>query len=642
MWCTHFIAMLAYEPGTPVAFDPLMTMVSLLVAIAGAGAGFIVAGSAASGIAPLLGGAIAGLAIAVMHYTGMMAYRVEGIISWDMTYLVASVVLSVGVSASSLYLFARKAVRGYRYVSAGLLFLAIIGLHFIGMAAFQVTPLLNFGEFANPAEMEALALAVAGVALLIVGVGLASYLIDDSTRVETREKLRHMASVDGMTGLPNRTGFIKMLDHEIRQSEESDGKVAVIGIDLNRFKELNDTRGHEVGDLVLRMLAKRFGDLLRDGEFMARTGGDEFAVIQRVKDLAGLDDLLNRLQAAVCAPIDAQQHGIVVGAGFGVAIYPDNATSRETLVSNASLAMYRAKADLAHPVCYYDQSMDEIVRERRNLVADLRAALDEDQLDVHYQVQTSVSTGEISGFEALVRWTHPERGSIPPSEFISLAEENGLILKLGEWVLRRACTDAASWKQNYRVAVNVSPVQIGHSDLSQLIIDVLLFTGLPASRLELELTESTILQDRQRSFSMLRKIKALGVYIALDDFGTGYSSLEMLRAFPFDKIKLDRSFISESEDSVEARAIIRAVMALGKSLNIPILAEGIETEGQFSLLKAEGCDEVQGYLLGRPVPMRQLLESGKVSPKADGSASLTPQLIVIANPDCAPASACQA
>ena len=239
--------------------------------------------------------------------------------------------------------------------------------------------------------------------------------------------------------------------------------------------------------------------------------------------------------------------------------------------------------------------------------------MDNNQLDIHYQVQTSVSTGEILGYEALLRWEHPQRGFIPPAEFIPLAEESGLILQMGEWVLRTACAKAASWEPKYKVAVNLSPVQFAHTDLPKLVLEVLVETGLSPDRLELELTESTIFADKERSLHMLRQIKGLGVSIALDDFGTGYSSLDTLRAFPFDKIKLDHSFMSEIESSPQAKAIIRAVLALGKSLDIPILAEGIETQGQLTLLGTEGCDEAQGYFLGRPAPLYQIVISGQIT-----------------------------
>lgn len=613
IWCTHFIAILAYEPGAPVTFDPVLTILSLLIAIAGTGAGSVVAASGLTRFTPALGGAVTGMAIALMHYTGMFAYRVQGTIGWDMGYLIASIVLSVGLSAAAFHIVMRNFSRLHRYMSAAVLLLAIVTLHFTGMTAFQITPMLVDDGFSNPAAMQALALAVAIVALVIVGAGLASYLIDDSARSESLDRLRHMALNDTLTGLPNRASFADLLDHEIDLASETGGKVVLIGIDLNKFKDVNDLRGHGVGDMMLRVLGERLSGLTKEGEFVARTGGDEFAAVQRYADQPTLEDFLDRLEQALFTPIAGHDFEIVPGASLGVAFYPDNATSREILINNADLAMYRAKANVAHHVCYYDQSMDDVVRARRTLANDLRAAIENNELDVYYQVQTSISTNEIRGFEALLRWKHPEHGFIPPSDFIPLAEENGLILQLGEWVLREACADAASWTPPYKVAVNLSPAQFVHADLTKLIIEVLMATGLPANRLELELTESTIFQDKERSFSVLRQIKALGVNIALDDFGTGYSSLEMLRSFPFDKIKLDRSFINEAEESLQAKSIIRAVLALGKSLKIPILAEGIETKGQLSLLGDEGCDEAQGYLLGRPIPIEQMLETGKIS-----------------------------
>jgi EAL domain-containing protein (putative c-di-GMP-specific phosphodiesterase class I) len=264
--------------------------------------------------------------------------------------------------------------------------------------------------------------------------------------------------------------------------------------------------------------------------------------------------------------------------------------------------MHRAKSAGSLAPCFYDATLDEAIRERRELAKDLRAAIEAGELDVHYQVQTQVTSGAVTGYEALVRWIHPERGAVSPAEFIPLAEEHGLILSLGDWVLRRACADAAAWEHPSKVAVNVSPAQLGHAELPRRFHQILLETGLPPRRLEIELTETAIIANRDQALHVLRQIKALGVGVALDDFGTGYSSLETLRAFPFDKIKLDRLFVSELDRSPQAVAIVRAVLALGRSLDIPILAEGIETESQLEILKREGCDEVQGFLLGRPAP----------------------------------------
>jgi EAL domain-containing protein (putative c-di-GMP-specific phosphodiesterase class I) len=293
-----------------------------------------------------------------------------------------------------------------------------------------------------------------------------------------------------------------------------------------------------------------------------------------------------------------------------MAVFPADAADYETLINNAALARLRAKADRIDHVCRYEHSMDEGARARRKLASELRVAISRGELELFYQPQASVVDRATKGFEALARWNHPQLGFVPPSEFIAIAEESGLIESLGEWVLRTACATAATWEPPLRIAVNVSPLQLARGDLSGLVVDVLERTGLPAHRLELELTESAVVKDPKRSLQMLRKIKALGVSLALDDFGSGHSSLSTLRLFPFDKIKLDRSFMGEIETSKEARAVLKAVLALGRGLGIPVLAEGIETEGQFDRLREEGCDQVQGYLLGRPARIAHWIGEG--------------------------------
>ncbi len=616
IWCTHFVAMLGFDAGVPVGFDPVLTIVSLLIAVVGSTVGFALAGSRLAGFGAALGGAVVGLAIAAMHYVGMIAYRVQGIVTWDMPYLVASIMLSVGLSAVALH-YAMRQGKHAATIMTGVLSLAIAALHFTGMTALRIEPMLIDGSFSSPDALHAMALAIAAMALVIVGAGLASYLIDDSARAESIERLRRMALNDTLTGLPNRANFNERLDFEITLAREGRQKLALIGIDLNRFKEINDVRGHNSGDEVLRVLGRRMKGQLREeeGEFVARTGGDEFAAIFRMgeEDRSSISSFLDRLEKALFKPIRIDDFEVTAGASFGVAIYPDDADNKATLINNADLAMYRAKADVTRTICFYEPGMDETVKARRNLAADLREAHNRNQLSVHYQVQTSISTGEIRGYEALLRWKHPRHGFISPSVFIPIAEESGLILQIGEWVLRHACATAATWEPPYKVAVNLSAVQFAHGDLPELIRQVLLDTGLPPGRLELELTETTIFADRERSLHVLRQIKSLGVGIALDDFGTGYSSLDTLRSFPFDKIKLDRSFMNEVDSSPQAKAIVRAVLALGRSLSIPVLAEGIETQAQLSMLSTEGCDEAQGFLLGRPVPLLQIVDSGQIT-----------------------------
>lgn len=604
IWCTHFVAVLAYRSVAPVTFDPVLTVLSLLIAIAGAAPGFAIAARGRSVRTSAIGGGIIGLAISAMHYTGMLAYRVEGLVTWDQVYLTTSILLAVVFSAIAMVFATRRLTRD-KYIAAGVLVLAIVSLHFTAMTAFQVHALKIAPTYSNPAAMQALALAVAAVGLLIIGTGLASYLIDDQTRTESFDKLRHMALNDPLTGLPNRAGFTNRLSHEVSLVDAGGAGFSLIVIDLDRFKEINDVRGHSAGDEVLITVAHRMSQHLAPGEFVARLGGDEFAAIHRNDAGSQLDAFIERLEKALFRAITLDDYDIAPGASIGVARYPRDAGDKETLINNADLAMYRAKTDLTRRVCFYEPSMDEAVRARRALGGDLRDAIAGNQLAVYYQPQNSVATGDTIGFEALVRWTHPTRGPVPPSEFIPLAEETGVIMELGEWVLRTACTDAAAWNQPYKIAVNLSPVQFAHANLAQLVHEILIETGLPPRRLELELTETTIVSDKERSLHVLRQIKALGVSIALDDFGTGYSSLETLRAFPFDKIKLDRSFMSEIESSVQAKAIIRAVLALGKSLEVPVLAEGIETREQMMILASEGCDEAQGYYLGRPAPIAE-------------------------------------
>lgn len=614
IWCTHFVAMLGYDARVPIGFDLPLTVVSLMAVVFGNAIGFVVAVSQRSVAMPALGGAIVGLAISTMHYTGMMAYRVQGIVSWDKTYLAASIVLSVALSSGALHFGVRKGSN----VMAAVLTLAIAVLHFTGMTAFNVDPMLVDGAFSNPDSLWTLAIGICGMAFVIVACGLVSYLIDNSTREETVERLRKMALYDTLTGLPNRAHFNEKLDQELALADAKKLRIAMIGIDLNRFKEINDTRGHHVGDEVLTDLGLRLKNIVREenGEFVARVGGDEFAAVFRIEDnrSAGINRFLKRLETVMFSPINIDEAQIIAGASFGVAIYPDDATTRETLVGNADLAMYRAKSQLTEKrICFYEAGMDKAVKARRSMAADLRKALSLNQLSIHYQVQTSVSTGEITGYEALLRWEHPQHGFIPPSDFIPLAEESGLILQLGEWVLRTACAAAASWEPACKVAVNLSAVQFAAGDLPKLVMSVLLETGLPPHRLELELTETAILKDRERAFHMLRQIKSYGVSIALDDFGIGYSSIDTLRSFPFSKIKLDRSFIDEAHSNQEALTIIRTVLALGKGLRIPVLAEGVETKEQLSLLELEGCGEAQGYLLGRPASLDQIIATGRMS-----------------------------
>ncbi len=600
VWCTHFIAMLAYETDAPVTYDPLLTFVSLIVAIVGSFAAFELA-LMPKRLAGIAGGVVLGLSVSVMHYTGMVAFHVDGFVEWEMGYVVASIMLACMFGAASLSAFNTQR----RVLAHGAFVLAVVSLHFTAMTAVSVTPFVTGAETADTFVVMTMAVAVAGVAIIIVGTGAVAYMIDSDAASKNLDSLRRMAMNDALTGLPNRASFGDHLGRALERVRGDGKNLAVIGIDLDKFKEINDVRGHEAGDQALRIIAARLMALLQDGEFVARIGGDEFAAIKRFSEQRDLLDFVARLERELFTTMTIGDFDIVPGASIGVSVYPQDGDSAERLMSNADLAMYRAKADVTRAVCFYEAEMDERARARRDLALDLRRAIALDQLQLHYQVQTNITGGHAVGYEVLLRWRHPVHGPIPPSEFIPLAEETGTILTIGEWVLRQACRQAATWESGKKIAVNLSAVQLAHSDLPKLVHEILLETGLPASRLELEITESSIIQDKARSLHALRRIRALGVTIAIDDFGTGYSSLETLRSFPFDRIKLDKSFMNDVEHNIQARAIIRAVLALGKSLNISVLAEGVETAAQLKLLESEGCDEAQGYFLGRPALLSQ-------------------------------------
>jgi diguanylate cyclase (GGDEF)-like protein/PAS domain S-box-containing protein len=425
-------------------------------------------------------------------------------------------------------------------------------------------------------------------------------VLDDVTeRRKAEQRIALMAHRDPLTNLPNRAGFNECLASKLKLAAAESKSFAILCIDLDGFKQINDVYGHTVGDLLLCRVADRLR-AVADGVFVARLGGDEFTIIADNEDRSSSAQLADRLLAAFADDLEVDNYHLRQELSIGVAIYPVDGTDAKTLMNNADAALYRAKAKDRGSVQFFEAEMGARLRERAALQTDLRSAIQHNELLLHYQPQLKM-TGEITGFEALARWHSPTRGMVPPGEFIPLAEESSLILLIGEWVLHEACREAASWDKPLSIAINVSPIQFRHGDLPRLVHSVLLETGLAPDRLELEITEGVLIDDFSRAVSILRRLKSLGVQIALDDFGTGYSSLSYLHAFPFDKIKIDRAFISDLESNHQSIAIVRAVIGLSRSLNIPILAEGVETQAQHAFLVEEGCDEVQGYLTGRPL-----------------------------------------
>ena len=439
------------------------------------------------------------------------------------------------------------------------------------------------------------------------GDGKPEYLltvVDDVTdRRQAERRIAHMAHCDSLTDLPNRAALNECLTKTLSLAEAERKSFAILCMDLDGFKEVNDVYGHAVGDAMLRQTADRLS-AAADGIFVARPGGDEFTIIADNNDQSSIAKLADRLLAAFADDFELDGHRLRQALSIGVAVYPVDGTDGETLMKNADAALYRAKAEAPGSIQFFGAKMATRLRERTALQTDLRLAIERNELLLHYQPQLKM-TGEIIGFEALARWHSPKRGMVPPGEFIPLAEESSLILLIGEWVLREACREAASWAKPLRISVNVSPIQFSRGDLPRLVHSVLLESGLAPGRLELEITEGVLIDDFSRAVSILRRLKALGVQIVLDDFGTGYSSLSYLHAFPFDKIKIDRTFISDLESNGNSIAIVRAVINLGRNLKMSILAEGVESKSQHAFLLQEGCDEVQGYLTGRPLPIAE-------------------------------------
>ncbi len=717
VWATHFLAILAYDPGVRTGFSPAGTMMSLMVAVFFMAAGFFAATVYKDRANTLAGGLLIGLGISAMHYTGMTSFVTQGHIEWEAATIGASVVLGV-VGSTFALLVAGDARTFPRQLFAGVaLTLAVCAMHFTGMGAITIVPDASVAVPGQLFSGGVMTLAVATITGLIVLSGLGAVLIesttsrsaldrirtlanaayegivviqngvikdanaafcdlagtsledmlgqpfsesllsfddalgirtdaqrreghmhpinnepsvpvevfarvmDDGARSETRglmvlairdlrerrsaeEKIRYLAEHDGLTGLPNRNALQARLTAALDRVEASGETLALICVDLDHFKEANDLHGHLAGDAVLIEAARRLQASVTAPSFAARLGGDEFVVVQ-ITDQdqpTAAAELAGQMLEALKAEMSYEGQALAMAASLGVSLYPDDGRTGEALLANADMALYRAKENGRGTYRFFKREMDETIRERRNLARELRQAIIDEDLVVHYQPQARASDGEILGFEALVRWRHPVRGMIPPLDFIPLAEETGLILPLGEWVLRKSCVEAAGWDKPLSIAVNLSPLQLNQPNLSQTVHEILIETGLSPSRLELEVTESALFKDYQRALDNLRRLKALGVRIAMDDFGTGFSSLSTLQSFPFDKIKVDKSFVENIHRDARATVIVKAVLGLGRSLDIPVVAEGVETDEQLQFLRGEDCAEVQGYAIGRPAP----------------------------------------
>ncbi len=614
-WATHFLAMLGYTTGGIAGYEPGLTLVSLAVSIGSFTLGLAISAYAGRTLLVEAGGVVLGLGIAAMHYLGMAAYEVQGAITWRFDYVVLSLVTGAVFCAVAMNRAARPVTRFCRYGSIAALILCVASIHFIGMAAIDLVPDQALLVPRSVMSSAVLGLGVLSLMMVLLALAAASYLIDASTMREAVERYRQLSLQDPLTGLPNRAAFREELSNAAIHAAGSGAGVAILSFDLDRFKEVNDVHGHLAGDAVLRAIGDRFAAAIGDGEFVARIGGDEFiALTRRYYVRADASRLAARLMAEIVKPIEWNGNTLNVGTSVGVAILDDE-VAVDDLPARADVAMYRAKETGSNSVCFYDASMDRAARERNVLAMDMRAGLRRGEFQLYYQRQNDTFTGAVIGFEALLRWNHPVRGIVSPAEFIPIAESSGFIIELGEWVLREACREAASWRNPLPIAVNVATQQLADHRFPGLVQAILQETGLEPARLELEITETGIIADHQRALQAIRHLKSLGVRIAMDDYGTGYSSLSMLLAFPFDKIKIDRQFVDGVATSAQSAAIVRSTLILASSLEIPVLAEGVETDEHVNFLREEGCVQVQGYFFGRPVPRAEIDEI--VNPPAD-------------------------
>ncbi|WP_282053012.1 bifunctional diguanylate cyclase/phosphodiesterase [Phaeobacter inhibens] len=622
VWTTHFIAMLAFDPGYAHGYDPLLTGVSLAAAVVGMlMTNGVYAFAHSTNYRVAASGAMFGLSVSTMHYLGMSGYLLPGKIVWQTTPLISSILLGAVLGVATYEYLTRYVTGRHWIVAVVLMTLTICTMHFTGMSAItvQLSPL-----YSVPPEVisdATLGLFVLGTMAIILMIGFAALSIETNMESEARNQLQHAALHDPLTGLPNRMALTRKMASltELLERDETE-RVAVLTLDLNLFKEINDLYGHSAGDSVLTTVANRLNSVLEKDEFIARVGGDEFVALKQ--GFRRVDQVLafaERLHALTVEPVDFDNTSAIIGVAIGVATSLEDGRDIRDLLHKSDVAMYRAKADADRHIYLFNAQMEKHNRARLELVSDLRqACIAGDQFELAYQLQNDLSSLAPVGFEVLLRWNHPTKGRVSPDTFIPIAEETGLIREIGLWVLRTACQEASSWPGDFNIAVNVAPQQLMQPSFAEHVSDILLETGLPAERLELEITEASIIDDQVHTLKVMQQLKTMGLRIAMDDFGTGYSSLAMLQTFPFDKIKIDQSFVQNVHIDAQRAAIVRSTLLLGAALNIPVLAEGVEVEDELQFLRMENCSSVQGFYFGKPMTrdeMREVVQANQPKKK---------------------------
>jgi diguanylate cyclase len=631
IWSMHFIGMLAFSLPIQLGYDPTITTLSLAIAIAlSAFALHLVCQPSLPWRRLMLGAFIMGTGVACMHYTGMAAMQMMPGITYDHALFAASVLIAILASGAALWIAFRLRqdgahTRRLRMGAAVVMGAAIVGMHYTGMFAAQFPIGSICGAAYNGINNVWLAMLIVVVTIAVLAIALITSVLD--SRLESRtsmltlslaqanQDLTYLALHDNLTKLPNRVLLEDRIEQAVKASDRDGSRFAVMFMDLDGFKTVNDAYGHHIGDQLLVEIAQRLREVVHAKDTVARVGGDEFVFITPVTEDSDAAVLASQLLRAVDEPVYVADHELNVSGSIGIAMCPDDGRNQRELMSNADAAMYYAKASGSNTFCYFEASMQQNVHDQLQMLQDLRKAIAHRELRLHYQPKIRAPHGPTLGAEALLRWQHPTRGLIAPNDFIPLAEKTGLIVPIGEWVLDEACRQMKAWRDaghvDWTISVNLSPVQFEHPRLMQWVHDTLSRHQLAPHYLTLEITESTAMRDVEASLATLEKLSAMGVNISIDDFGTGYSSLLYLKRFPASELKIDRGFVCELEHDSEDAAIVSAIVALGRTLNLKIVAEGVETKEQQTFLTKLGCNSLQGFLLGPPMNADDFLDTLK-------------------------------
>ncbi|MCM8912755.1 EAL domain-containing protein, partial [Pseudomonas inefficax] len=628
VWSMHFIGMLAFSLPIDLGYDLALTAFSLLIAVLSSGfALWLVSQPSLPWQQLAFGALIMGTGIACMHYTGMAALRMLPGIDYDPTLFGASLLIAVAASAAALWIaFRLRAhtpyVRQIRGLAAVVMGFAIVGMHYTGMAAANFPEGSFCGALAGGGlQGDGLVYLVLITTLAVLAVALLTSVLDARLEARTAElarsltlanqELTQLALHDTLTDLPNRTLLADRIEQAIAKVAEQGGCFALMFIDLDGFKPVNDAFGHHVGDLLLKAVAARLRGHLHSQDTLARIGGDEFVLLVQLREPNDAMDVAVKQVNLVSRPFRVAEHDLQLTASLGIVLYPGNGQDQHELLRNADAAMYHAKSAGKNGYSFFDVSMNSNARQQLQLLQDLRQALEQRQFRLHYQPKFDAQNCQPIGAEALLRWEHPQQGLLLPDRFIGLAEKTGLIIPIGEWVLIEACRQMRQWldqgHHGWRMAVNLSAIQFCHAGLVDSVARALQQNSLPANCLTLEITETTAMHDADASLTVLQRLSDMGVDLSIDDFGTGYSSLMYLKRLPANELKIDRGFVRDLEQDSDDAAIVSAIVALGQALGLRIVAEGVETDRQQDFLTRLGCDSLQGYLLGQPVPAEQFM-----------------------------------